>query len=119
MKRGWLGLAVAASIDSWRLRSSPSPKQMQSFYHAPSDAYSLSLSSPLLLAKCLMTEQCEPYGGSVNLWDSKNRFFRVDYFNFIEHPTVRSPSFANDRTLNELVMGLLSRQCFTQTKTNS
>ena len=52
-----------------------------------------------------MTEQCEPYGGSVNLWDSKNRFFRIDYLNFIEHPVVRSPSFANDRTLNELVMG--------------
>jgi hypothetical protein len=52
-----------------------------------------------------LTEQCEPYGGSVNLWDSKNRFFRIDYLNFIEHPIVRSPSFANDRTLNELVMG--------------
>jgi hypothetical protein len=57
------------------------------------------------LALFRLTEQCEPYGGSVNLWDSKNRFFRIDYLNFIEHPVVRSPSFANDRTLNELVMG--------------
>ena len=104
MKRGWLGLAVVASMTLGACAHHPSP-QMQTFYHAPSHAYSLSLSSPALIGEVSMSEQCEPYGGSVNLWDSKNRFFRVDYLNFIEHPTVRSPSFANDRTLNELVMG--------------
>ena len=105
MKRGWLGLAVAASIVLGGCAHAPSPKQMQSFYNAPSDAYTLSLSSPASIGSVSMTERCEPYGGSVNLWDSKNRFFRIDYLNFIEHPVVRSPSFANDRTLNELVMG--------------
>jgi hypothetical protein len=105
MKRGWLGLAVAASITLGGCTHAPSPKQMQSFYNAPSDAYTLSLSNAAIIGSVSLTEQCEPYGGSVNLWDSKNRFFRIDYLNFIEHPIVRSPSFANDRTLNELVMG--------------
>ena len=103
MKRGWLGLAVAASIVLGGCAHAPSPKQMQSFYNAPSDAYTLSLSSPAIIGSVSMTEQCEPYGGSVNLWDSKNRFFRIDYLNFIEHPVVRSPSFANDRALNDTV----------------
>lgn len=103
MKRGWLGSALVASMILVGCAHKPSP-QMQSFYHAPSNAYTLSLSSPALIGEVSMTEQCEPYGGSVNLWDSKNRFFRVDYLNFIEHPTVRAPSFASDRTLNELVM---------------
>lgn len=103
MKRGWLGSVLVASMILAGCSHNPSP-QMQSFYHAPSNAYTLSLSSPALIGEVSMTEQCEPYGGSVNLWDSKNRFFRVDYLNFIEHPTVRAPSFASDRTLNELVM---------------
>lgn len=103
MKRGWLGLALVTSMILAGCAHDPSP-QMQSFYHAPSHAYTLSLSSPALIGSISMTEQCEPYGGSINLWDSKNRFFRVDYLNFIEHPTVRAPSFASDRTLNELVM---------------
>ncbi|HNL35715.1 MAG TPA: hypothetical protein PKI88_01240 [Agitococcus sp.] len=104
MKRGWLGSALVASIMLTGCAHQNPAAQMQAFYHAPSNAYSLSLSSPAFIGQVNMTEQCEPYGGSVNLWDSKNRFFRVDYLNFIEHPTVRSPAFANDRTLNELVM---------------
>jgi len=103
MKRGWLGFALGTSIFLAGCAHTPSP-QMQSFYHAPSNAYSLSLSSPAFIGPVNLTEQCEPYGGSINLWDSKNRFFRIDYLNFIEHPTVHAPSFANDRTLNELVM---------------
>lgn len=105
MKRVWLGLAISASIALGGCAHQPSPKQMQSFYHAPSNAYTLSLSNPAIIGSVSLTEQCEPYGGSVNLWDSKYRFFRIDYLNFIEHPIVRSPSFATDRTLNELVMG--------------
>ncbi len=102
MKRGWLGLALLASITVGGCAHTP-PPQTQAFYHAPSNSYSLNLGSQALQGALTMTEQCEPYGGSVNIWDSKNRFFRVDYLNFIEHPTVHSPSFANDRTLNELV----------------
>lgn len=105
MKRGWLGIACVAGILLGGCAHQPSPKQMQSFYHAPSNAYSLSLSNAALVGSVSMSEQCEPYGGSVNLWDSKYRFFRIDYLNFIEHPVVHSPSFATDRTLNELVMG--------------
>lgn len=103
MNRGWLGLALVASLALGGCAHNP-PPQTQAFYHAPSNAYSLNLGSQALQGSVSMTEQCEPYGGSVNIWDSKNRFFRVDYLNFIEHPVVHSPSFANDRTLNELVM---------------
>jgi len=103
MKRGRLSLALLASITFAGCAHTP-PPQTQAFYHAPSNAYSLSLGSQALQGSVSMTEQCEPYGGSINIWDAKNRFFRVDYLNFIEHPTVHSPSFANDRTLNELVM---------------
>ncbi len=104
MTRGWLNiLALFASITLAGCVHTPTP-QTQAFYHAPSNAYSLSLSSHALQGSVTLSEQCEPYGGSINIWDAKNRFFRVDYLNFIEHPTVHSPSFANDRTLNEMVM---------------
>ncbi|MDO8331450.1 MAG: hypothetical protein Q7T36_13375 [Fluviicoccus sp.] len=82
----------------------PTP-QLQATYNAPGGAYSVSLSSQAFQGKPELTEQCEPYGGSLNIWDSKNRFFRIDYLNLIEHPTVRPPNFASDRTLNDMVMG--------------
>lgn len=103
MKRGWLGLALLTGLTLGGCAHHP-PPQTQAFYHAPSHSYSLNLGSPALQGAVTLTEQCEPYGGSLNIWDAKNRFFRVDYLNFIEHPKVHSPSFANDRTLNELVM---------------
>lgn len=103
MTRGRLSLALLASITFAGCAHTP-PPQSQAFYHAPSNSYSLNLGSQALQGSVSMTEQCEPYGGSINIWDAKNRFFRIDYLNFIEHPTVHSPSFANDRTLNELVM---------------
>ncbi len=78
--------------------------QVQASYHAPGGAYSINLGSQAFQGKLDMTEQCEPFGGSLNVWDSKNRFFRVDYLNLIEHPVVRPPNFASDRTLNDMVM---------------
>lgn len=115
MNRGWLGIALAASLTLGGCATTP-PPQTQAFYHAPSNAYSLNLGSQALQGSLTITEQCEPYGGSVNLWDAKNRFFRVDYLNFIEHPTVHSPSFANDRTLNELVMNYYQNDVIPQQK---
>lgn len=78
--------------------------QVQAAYHAPGGAYSINLGSQAFQGKLELTEQCEPFGGSLNVWDSKNRFFRVDYLNLIEHPVVRPPNFASDRTLNDMVM---------------
>ncbi|PTQ89694.1 hypothetical protein [Agitococcus lubricus] len=115
MNRGWLGLAFLASMVLGGCAHTPQP-QMQAFYHSPSNAYTLNLSSTALQGHISMSEQCEPYGGSLNLWDSKNRFFRVDYLNFIEHPSVRAPSFANDRTLNELVINYYQNEVITKQK---
>lgn len=115
MKRGRLSLALLASITFAGCAHTP-PPQSQAFYHAPSNSYSLNLGSQALQGSVSMTEQCEPYGGSINIWDAKNRFFRVDYLNFIEHPTVHSPSFANDRTLNELVMNYYQTDVLPQQK---
>lgn len=105
MKRKWLGIAIIASLLLGGCAHQPSPQQMQNYYHAPSHAYSLSLSNAAVVGSVSLSEQCEPFGGSLNIWDSKYRFFRIDYLNFIEHPVVHSPAFATDRTLNDLVLG--------------
>ena len=77
MNRGWLGLALIASLALGGCAHTP-PPQVQAFYHSPANSYSLNLGSQALHGSLDMTEQCEPYGGSLNIWDSKNRFFRVD-----------------------------------------
>ena len=105
MIRGRLAAACLALAGLAGCASNGPYPQTQAAYHAPGGAYSINLGSQAFQGKLEMTEQCEPYGGSLNIWDSKNRFFRVDYLNLIEHPVVRPPSFANDRTLNDMVMG--------------
>ncbi|HEX5359742.1 MAG TPA: hypothetical protein VFW49_01360 [Fluviicoccus sp.] len=104
MIRGRLAAACLALAGLAGCASNGPYPQTQAAYHAPGGAYSINLGSQAFQGKLEMTEQCEPYGGSLNIWDSKNRFFRIDYLNLIEHPVVRPPSFANDRTLNDMVM---------------
>ena len=98
MIRGRLAAACLALAGLAGCASNGPYPQTQAAYHAPGGAYSINLGSQAFQGKLEMTEQCEPYGGSLNIWDSKNRFFRIDYLNLIEHPVVRPPSFANDRT---------------------
>ncbi|RZU47457.1 hypothetical protein EV700_0419 [Fluviicoccus keumensis] len=104
MIRGRLAAACLALAGLAGCASNGPYPQTQAAYHAPGGAYSFNLSSQALQGKLELTEQCEPYGGSLNIWDSKNRFFRIDYLNLIAHPVVRPPSFANDRTLNDMVL---------------
>lgn len=103
MNRGWLAPALLALTVLSGCATSPSP-QLQAAYHAPRGAYSVNLGSQVFQGKVEMSEQCEPFGGSLNLWDAKNRFFRIDYLNLLEHPTIHPPQFASDRTLNDMVM---------------
>lgn len=104
MIRGRLAALCLALAGLAGCASHGSSPQTQATYNAPGGAYSVNLASHALQGKLEMSEQCEPFGGSLNIWDSKNRFFRIDYLNLIEHPTVRPPNFASDRTLNDMVM---------------
>lgn len=73
-------------------------------YHSPARAYSLSLDSAAFRGNVSMTEQCDAGGGSLNIWDSTNRFFRIDYLKIGSHPMADVPSFASERTIAEQVL---------------
>lgn len=73
-------------------------------YHAPARAYSLSLDSAAFRGKVTLTEQCDANGGTLNIWDTTNRFFRIDYLKIGQHPMADVPSFASERTIGEQVL---------------
>ncbi|MDF2446334.1 MAG: hypothetical protein K0S46_1570 [Moraxellaceae bacterium] len=73
-------------------------------YHAPARAYSLSLDSAAFRGKVSLTEQCDANGGSLNIWDTTNRFFRIDYLKIGQHPMADVPTFASERTIAEQVL---------------
>ena len=83
--------------------STPGP-QAGGLYHAPARAYSLSLDSAAFRGKVTLTAQCDKNGGSLNIWDTANRFFRIDYLKTGEHPMADVPSFASERTIDEQVL---------------
>lgn len=78
--------------------------QSGGLYHAPSRAYSLSLDSAAFRGGVTLTEKCDKAGGSVNIWDSANRFFRIDYLKIGQHIMADVPSFASERTIDEQVL---------------
>jgi hypothetical protein len=84
--------------------SSAPPQVGNGLYHAPARAYSLSLDSAAFRGDVRLTEQCDANGGSLNIWDTTNRFFRIDYLKIGQHPMADVPSFASERTIDEQVL---------------
>lgn len=78
--------------------------QTQGYYHAPQQAYTLPLNSHSFRGQVTLTEQCDKNGGTLNIWDAQNRFFRVDYLRINQHPLAKTPPFAADRTIAEIVL---------------
>ena len=102
MRRQLTGIVLSA----WLLAgcsSIPKP-QDTGMYHAPARAYSLALDSGVFRGAVTLTEQCDARGGTLNIWDGANRFFRIDYLKIGQHPMADVPSFASERTIDEQVM---------------
>lgn len=102
MRRQLTGLALSTLLLAG-CASQPGP-QSGGLYHAPARAYSLSLDSAAFRGAVTLTEQCDQNGGSLNIWDGANRFFRIDYLKTGEHPMADVPSFASERTVTEQVL---------------
>lgn len=102
MRRQLTGLALSTLLLAG-CASKPSP-QAGGLYHAPARAYSLSLDSAAFRGGVTLTEQCDKNGGTLNIWDNANRFFRIDYLKTGEHPMADVPSFASERTVTEQVL---------------
>jgi len=97
------GLALLALILSGCAARVPGP-QDSGLYHAPARAYSLALDSSMFRGAVTLTEQCDSKGGTLNIWDGANRFFRIDYLKIGQHALADVPSFASERTVTEQVM---------------
>lgn len=87
----------------------PAP-QSKGLYHAPARTYSLALDSGVFRGAVTLTEKCDAKGGTLNIWDATNRFFRVDYLRINQHPMAEIPAFAGERTIDELVMNNYQRE---------
>ena len=77
MRRQLTGLALSTLLLAG-CASAPHT-QTGGLYHAPARAYSLSLDSGAFRGEVTLTEACDKNGGTLNVWDAANRFFRIDY----------------------------------------
>lgn len=102
MRRQLTGIALSAALLAG-CSSTPGPQET-GLYHAPARAYSLSLDSTVFRGAVTLTEQCDTKGGTLNVYDSSNRFFRIDYLKIGQHPMADVPSFASERTIDEQVL---------------
>lgn len=73
-------------------------------YISPAQAFALELNNPVFRGSVRLTEQCDGNGGTLNIWDSNNRFFRVDYLKINKSPLAMVPAFANERTMADIVL---------------
>jgi hypothetical protein len=81
------------------------PKSYSSgFYDAPALAYTLDMDSPAFREGVTLFEQCDNGGGTLNIWDGENRFFRIDYLKINKSPLAQVPAFATERTITDLVL---------------
>lgn len=101
MYRHLTGIALVALLLAGC--STPGP-QDKGLYHSPARAYSLSLDSSAFRGAVTLREQCDANGGTLNIWDKANRFFRIDYLKIGEHPMANVPAFASERTITEQVL---------------
>ena len=102
MRRQLTGLALSTLLLAG-CASAPHT-QTGGLYHAPARAYSLSLDSGAFRGEVTLTEACDKNGGTLNVWDAANRFFRIDYLKIGQHPMADVPSFASERTIDEQVL---------------
>lgn len=114
MQRSFTGLVMTALFLTAPVLLSgcatgPGP-QSKGLYHAPARTYSLALDSGVFRGAVTLTEKCDANGGTLNIWDATNRFFRVDYLKINQHPMAVIPSFAGERTVDELVMNNYQRE---------
>lgn len=103
MQRLSTGLALLALVLTGCAGRVPGP-QDSGLYHAPARAYSLALDSGMFRGAVTLTEQCDSKGGTLNIFDGANRFFRIDYLKIGQHALADVPSFASERTVNEQVL---------------
>lgn len=103
MRRQLTGLTLTALLLAGCTSTIPKP-QSTGMYHAPARAYSLALDSAVFRGPVTLTEQCDAKGGTLNIWDGANRFFRIDYLKAGQHPMADVPSFASERTVDEQVL---------------
>lgn len=108
MQRSLTGLVLAALLLAG-CASGPGPVK-SGFYHAPARAYSLAMDSGVFRGGVTLTEKCDANGGTLNLWDETNRFFRVDYLKINKHPLAIIPNFASERTIDEMVLNNYQRE---------
>lgn len=95
---------------------SSNPKLIQSgTYVSPAQAYTLDLSSASFRNGVKVAEQCDANGGTLNIWDSNNRFFRLDYLKVNKSPLAQIPSFANERTVSDIVLASYLRDVIGKT----
>lgn len=102
MRRQLTGIVLSALLLAG-CSSIPKP-QGTGLYHAPARSYSLALDSAVFRGPVTLTEQCDAKGGTLNIWDGTNRFFRIDYLKIGQHPMADVPSFASERTIDEQVL---------------
>lgn len=103
MRRQLTGIVLSALLLAGCSSSTPKP-QDSGLYHAPARSYSLALDSAVFRGPVTLTEQCDAKGGTLNIWDGSNRFFRIDYLKIGQHPMADVPSFASERTIDEQVL---------------
>lgn len=108
MQRSLTGLVLATLLLAG-CASGPGPVR-SGFYHSPARAYSLALDSGVFRGGVTVTEKCDANGGTLNLWDETNRFFRVDYLKLNQHPVAVIPNFASERTIDEMVLNGYQRE---------
>jgi hypothetical protein len=101
MHRHIIGLAFVTVLLAGCATPGPQDKGL---YHAPARAYSLALDSAAFRGAVTLTEQCDAKGGTLNIWDKANRFFRIDYLKIGQHPMANVPTFASERTITEQVL---------------
>ncbi|MFP5431265.1 MAG: hypothetical protein ACLGHE_09825 [Gammaproteobacteria bacterium] len=108
MQRSLTGLVLATLLLAG-CASGPGPVK-SGFYHSPARAYSLALDSGVFRGGVTLTEKCDANGGTLNIWDETNRFFRVDYLKINKHPAAVVPNFASERTIDEMVLNNYQRE---------
>lgn len=108
MVRHFSGILLATLILAG-CSSTPGP-QDKGLYHSPARAYSLALDSSAFRGAVTLTEQCDANGGTLNIWDKTNRFFRIDYLKIGQHPMAVVPTFASERTITEQVLSNYLRE---------
>ncbi|MDP2227343.1 MAG: hypothetical protein Q8J78_07680 [Moraxellaceae bacterium] len=116
MQRPLTGLILTALLLAGCAGRVPGP-QDSGLYHSPARAYSLALDSSVFRGAVTLTEQCDMKGGTLNIWDGTNRFFRIDYLKIGEHALADVPSFASERTVTEQVLNNYLRVILPQVDT--